>query len=195
MDHIVKQLTVDPSVETNHRSSLVAVAGKLNKIRSVNLLEGLNLVQMKQAIESAKSAEGVLQILWTCQGVREFFVRRESSSNLEDLLVLSSSPSPLNQFPPNINRNVYSDLISFGLENAPGLISLLLSLLVKKGKPVVEKDVVRIATVFSSLAHTISAKNNAVAKTKTLLFQSHGTTVEGMYYHYTKLHDCKLKQI
>ena len=180
VDHIVKQLTVDPSVLTDHRSSLVAAAGKLNKMRSVNLQEVPNLDQIRQAIQSAESAEGVLQILWSCPGVREFFVRRESCSNFEDLLVLSSSPNPLNQFPPNINRNIYSDLISFGLENAPGLVFFLLSLLVKKEKPVVEKDVVKIATFFASIAHTISAKNNAVAKTKTLLLQSHGTTVEGM---------------
>ena len=179
VDQIVKQLTVDPSSKSDHRNALRESAAKLNKIRNENKLEEINLDQIRQAIQESSSAESMLQLLWDCPGVRRYFVSRENSSNLEDLIVLSSARSPLTLFPPNINSNVYCDLISFGLEQAPGLIFFLLNLLVKNEKPVQEKDVIRIASFFSSLAHAISRNNNAIAKTKTLMLQTQGLTIEG----------------
>jgi hypothetical protein len=75
---------------------------------------------------------------------------------------------------------VYSDIISFGLEHSRGIILFLLKLFVKNDKPVQEKDVVRIAFFFSLLAHAVCMKNNALAKTKSLLLQAQGITVEGL---------------
>lgn len=121
-----------------------------------------------------------MEALWTCPGVREFFAAREGSAGLEDMILLSSIKSPLTDFPPNINQNLYSEIISFGLMHSKGIISFLLNLLVKKEQPVQEKDTVRIAFIFSLLAHTISRNNNAVAKTKSLLLQVQGLTVEGL---------------
>ena len=181
VDAIVKQLTVDPSIKVHHRTALCNIAAKLNKLRNENKLEEINFHQLRQAIDKSNSDESMLQLLWNCPGVREYFLKRESSSNLEDLLVLSSEKSPLTVFPPDINSNLYCDLILFGLDNTPGMIFFLLNLLVKNEKPVQEKDVVRIAFFFSSLAHAVSRNNNALAKTKTLLLQSQGLTIEGRH--------------
>ena len=181
VDKIVEQLTVKNSTKLEHRKVLLDIAGKLNDLKHKNCtLEEINFDYLKQTIEESESGDAMLESLWKCPGVRDYFLKRETSSNLEDLLLLSDTKSPLTEFPPDVNSNVYCDLISFGLEHSPGLIAFLLNLLVRKEKPVQEKDVVKIAFLFSSIAHSISKKNNALAKTKTLLLQSQGLTKEGL---------------
>ena len=71
------------------------------------------------------------------------------------MILLSSLQSPLTEFPPNVNENVYAKIISFGLRHSRGVISFLLNLLVKREQPVQEKDSVRIAFIFSIIAHTV----------------------------------------
>ena len=121
-----------------------------------------------------------MDALWACAGVREFFAQREASASLEEMILLSSMKGPLSTFPPSVNENVYCDLISFGLAHSKGIISFLLNLLVKKDKPVEPKDTVRVAFMFSLLAYNMSRDNCALAKTKGLLMESQGLTVQGI---------------
>ena len=107
---------------------------------------------------------------------------REDSSDLEDLLALSSAKSLLTDVPPDVNNNVYSSIISFGLDHCKGLMLFLLKLLVKNEKPVQEKDVVRLSFLFSLIAHGVNRNNNSLAKTKSLLLQAQGVTIEGSVY-------------
>ena len=118
--------------------------------------------------------------LWECEEVRQFFANREDSARLEEMILLSSMKGPLSEFPPNINQNVYGEIISFGLTHARGMISFLLNLLVSKEKPVETKDTVKVAFIFSLLAYNLSRDNSALAKTRALVLQSHGATVEGL---------------
>ena len=62
---------------------------------------------------------------------------------------------------------------------------MLVDILVKKGEPVTEKDVLKISCIFSSLAHSVSRNNNSLAKVKSLVFQSQGLTAAGL----DKTHD------
>ena len=66
------------------------------------------------------------------------------------------------------------------MSHSRGIISLLLDLLVSKEKPVETKDTVRVAFIFSLLAYNLSRDNSALAKTRSLVLQSHGATVEGL---------------
>ena len=121
-----------------------------------------------------------MEALWDCPGVRDFFSQREVSASLEEMILLSSTKSPLTDFPADVNQNTYSEIIDFGLGHSRGIIFFLLNLLVRKEKLVQERDVVKIAFFFSSLAHAVSRNNDALAKTKSLLLQSQGLTVEGL---------------
>ena len=182
VENIVKQLTQNSSTKIDHKKSILETATVLNNLKCHDSSEyGEDTYEtIRLAVEDSNTTEDVLQQLWNCPAVRNYFSTRENSSNLEDLLALSSSSTPLNRFPPDINSNIYSDIIAYGLQHSRGMIVLLLNLLVKNDHPVQEKDVIRIGYLFSLLAHAVSRKNNSLAKTKSLLLQAQGITVEGL---------------
>ena len=96
------------------------------------------------------------------------------------MMLVSASTNPLTDFPPPVDRNLYSEIVSFGLDSCPRVIRTLLDILVKKGEPVTEKDVLRVSYFFSSLAHGVSRNNSSLSKVKSLQFTSHGLTVFGL---------------
>lgn len=149
VEKITTQLTKDPSTNLDHRTSLLETATTLNNLRFENNSSDVNLEEMKQQVMDCTTTEALLNLLWSHPGVREFFAKRENSSNLEDLLTLPVTGNPLCDFPPDINSNVYSKIVSFGLEHSRGIILLFLKLLVKNDKPVLEKDVIRISFLSS----------------------------------------------
>ena len=179
----MEQLTKKTSTNIDHKKSLLDTATELNNLKYHDASEAgakVNHDDIKLAIQEATSSDSVLEHLWNCPGVRDFFSKRENSSNLEDLMSLSSSSTPLNTFPPDIDSNIYCDIISYGLKHSKGMIVLLINLLIKNECPVQEKDVVRVAYIYSLLAQSISRKNNTLAKTKSLVLQAQGITQEGL---------------
>ena len=180
VDNTVRQLTRDTSSSLDHSTKLNEASSKLNNLRKTPESADIGLDDLKKNIKESDTAREALESLWSCCGIRDFFANREASASLEEMLLLSSLKGPLSDFPPNINQNVYSDIINFGLEHSRGTVTFLLNLLVRKEKPVEPKDTIRIAFIFSLLAHNISRDNNALAKTKSLLLQSQGLTVEGL---------------
>lgn len=90
------------------------------------------------------------------------------------------SCNPLQQFPPNINTNIYSDIIGFALEYAPDFLLLIVNLTVKHENPLEEKDVIKIAYLFAQLASSVSVKNSSMKKIKSITLKSNGLTNEGM---------------
>ena len=59
--------------------------------------------------------------------MREHFSQLERDSAAEEMLVLSRSydQGPLSLFPPSVNSNLYADIVKYGIDKAPKLISLL----------------------------------------------------------------------
>ena len=154
VENIVEQLTKKSSTNIDHRKSVLDTATELNNLKYHDDSETgakVNHDDIKLAIQESTSSDSVLEHLWNCPGVRDYFSKRENCSNLEDLMSLSSSSSPLNTFPTDIDSNIYCDIISYGLKHSKGMIMLLLNLLVKRECPVQEKDVVRVAYIYSLL--------------------------------------------
>ena len=180
VEKITTQLTKEPNINLDHRASILEAATMLNNLRFSDTTSEVDLEEMKQSIQDCTSLDSVLDLLWNYPAVRGYFMDRENSSHLEDFLSLSGTNNPLTDFPPDINTNVYSSIISFGIEKSRGIILLLLKLLAKKDKPVLEKEVIRISFMYSLLAHGVCRNNNALAKTKSLLLQAQGITVEGL---------------
>lgn len=164
----------------NHKECLRKAAVKLNNLRDKSDEIFFNTEDIKRAINGSEDPEELLQKLWGIQGIKDYFKRRESSCRLEEMILISSTKGPLTEFPHDINKNIYSEIIVFGIANCPDVLKMLLDILVKKGEPVTEKDVLRVSFFFSSLAHGVSRNNNSVAKVKSLVLQSGGLTVDGL---------------
>ena len=97
------------------------------------------------------------------------------------MLKISSNPdNPLKEFPFDINRNHYSEIVDFAMEHAPDILDLVVKLSVNNEAPVSESDVIRCAYIFSTLACTVSRTNNALKKTKSVSTKNHGLTNDGL---------------
>ena len=177
----VKHLTVDPMSKLEQEKVMKDVADKLHNLRySQEANVDIDLGALQEAFANSDDGESLVKALWKCSGLRKYFSAMENSSVLEELMMISSSRGPLTEFPPNINRNLYADIVSFGIDHSEGLVAFLLNLLVKKEERVEQKDIVRLGFLYSMLAHSVSMNNNCMMKIKSLLLQSHGLTNDGL---------------
>ena len=182
MQSVVQRLTENPeAAKLDHKNCLRIAATKLDKFRN-NSDENtsFNMEELKVAIEDSDDEKSFLQQLWGIRGLREYFKSRESSTRLEELMLVSALKGPLTEFPPDINKNAYAEIIDFGIDKCPDVILMILDLIVKKGVPVQEKDVLRVSFFFSMLAHGTSRHNDTLTKVKSLLLSSQGLTGEGL---------------
>ena len=99
----------------------------------------------------------------------------------EMILALKREDSPFRsrQFPPNINKNNYCDIILFSRLNMPKIYRLLLSLY-STDHQFTSSDIFPLAQVLSELAAMINNKNTAMRKVRTLLLKSSGLTNDGL---------------
>ena len=109
-------------------------------------------------------------------------MRLESSSSLEHLLQMGGSEAngPLNQFPTDVNKNVYSDIVKYFIENARNLVIFFLNIMVDKSRPLENRDVLRLAFILSYLAHSVNRGNDALVKLKSIALHKDGLTFEGL---------------
>ena len=175
------RLTEDPNAPPlNHKDCLRQAASKLDNLRQHPEEIFINTEEIKAALRESDDPQYILQKLSGIDGIKEYFRRKEASSRLEEMMLVSRIKGPLSEFPPDINSNVYSNIINFAVDHCPDILQMLLDIIVQRGKPVQEKDVLRVSFIFSSLAHGTSRVNNAVTKVKSLVLQSQGLTVNGL---------------
>ena len=179
----VKRLTIDPGKTVKHKESLEDSAQKLNlaRLSKKTDLEDLDFVTLKSKLCSAQNEMKMSQILWDIPFFRARFSTLMDSRYLEQLLNLSSvSESPLLKFPPDINRNLYSDVIDLALNHAPDFLLLIINLVVKHEDPLNEKDVIKVAFLFSQFAGSVNAKNNVLRKILSINMKCNGMTNLGL---------------
>ena len=185
LEQAVKKLTLlDNKNEVDHQEALANTAQSLNHVR--NAVEDLDLSEvelnnLKLKISVTEDPEEMIQILRSNSKLKMMISDIDHSSILEQLLRVSAVPdNPLNDFPMDINRNHYSDIINFGMNYAPDAIGFILKMVTRNDAPIAEIDVVRCAYMFSALACSVSRVNNALKKTKTAITKSNGLTNVGL---------------
>ena len=180
----VENLTIDTSKKVDHREALAQAAHKLSIVRVSNkqdTIDNIELSSLKSKICEAKNEDEIARILWNIPAFKTKFSTLINSKYLEQLLNLSQvSTSPLLKFPPDINSNLYSDIIEFALEYAPDFLLLIVNLAIKHENPLDEKDVIKVAYLFAQFASSVSSKNSTMKKIKSISLKSSGLTNEGL---------------
>ena len=179
----VKSLTIDPNQKLDHKQSLITSARKLNLARLPNQtqINQFDLQMLKSELFHAQDESHMARILWKVPYFQAKFSNLLNSSYLEQLLSLGSAPEcPLQNFPPDINRNLYSDIIDLALTQAPDFLLLIINLCIKRESPIQEKDVIQIAYLFAQFASSVSSKNNVLKKIKSISMKCNGLTNEGL---------------
>ena len=184
LENAVKKLTLDPKEKVDHHIELGKSAELLNATRNKSDSSGIetvDFVALKSNLLSTKNTQEILKSLKLCPQIQVQLADLEQSKLLEQLLKISTlEDNPLTDFPLNINKNHYSQIVNFAFQHAPDVLSLIVKLTTKNEAPINEIDIVRIAQMFSSLASSVSGKNNALKKTKSVSTKNNGTTNAGL---------------
>ena len=183
MTSAVHQLTIDPVNLVDHMKELEDVAKLLSRTRIDMRVDSQgNFQETKEKLNNCKNMDEIVSVLANTPFVRSQFSLMEQSSILEEMLGLCRSykKGPLNSFPPNINRNLYADVVRFGLQHAPKLLSLLVDLQTDKDKCISPQNVIKIGFHFSQLAVSVNDKLSTVSKVKCLGLKSGGLSKEAL---------------
>lgn len=155
---------------------------RLNQARVDSIaINDVEIEELKDKIKECNSEEEVTKVLWGSSWIQKKFSSLFSSKLLEELLSLrSATGNPLTSFPPDVNTNIYADVVNFALDNSKDVLLLLTSLTKKHESPITAQDIVSIAYTFSSLSQAASSSNNALKKTKSVNLRTSGLTNAGL---------------
>ena len=179
----VANLTIDSKIKIDHNEILIKSARKLNSARlmSQSQNEKFDLQMLKSELCQAQDEAEMAKCLWKVPFFRMKFSSLLNSSYLEQLLNLgSASECPLQNFPPDVNSNLYADVIDLALAQAPEFLLLIINLSIKHENPIMNKDVIRIAYLFGQFANSVNANNNVLKKIKSITLKCNGLTNEGL---------------
>ena len=143
----VKRLTVDPEIVVDHKLELLSAAKLLSNARSPGKQQEFSFERLKEDVSECSSLDSMCQLLWEQVEARSYFKEMQNSTYLEEMMHIGRSyvEGPMKTFPPNINKNVYADIIRFSLEHCCHTVLFLVNLVVQKDKPVTTDDVIREA--------------------------------------------------
>ena len=98
---------------------------------------------LQAKLNSCNSVEETIITLAKSPFIVSKFRSMERSSILEEMLSMGRSynAGPLNSFPPSVNKNLYADVVRYGLEYAPRLMSLLVDLHVDRDKCIIPENI------------------------------------------------------
>ena len=100
---------------------------------------------------------------------------------LQELLEVGmQDTSPLKNFPPSLNENIYVSIVELCLKSAPDTVKLLIDLLVPKEFPIDHSHIMKIAFVLSLFLKNTNGNNSAMAKLKSIILKTDGLTNEGL---------------
>ena len=184
LEKAVQNLTLNKTEVIDHKKDLEDSAKLLNAARNSfdrTDVEINDFGSLKAKLASSRNIKDILGTIRSCPELQLSLSEMEQSKILEQLLRVSSLPdNPLLEFPMDINNNHYAQTIAFALKHAPNVLQLVLKLSTKNEKPILESDVVKLAVMFSSLASTVSSKNNALKKVKSISTKNNGLTNAGL---------------
>ena len=138
-----------------------------------------NFEELKRKVSSSADLRAMLTVL-SKTPVYEAMKLMFSDTCLSEISKIDTKAGPLVDFPTNINENVYAETVEFGMKNCPTLIHFVTGMVVRRGEPVFPSDVLKIATLFSSICFVVNHDLDALIKLRSLTLQIDGLTNIGL---------------
>ena len=115
LEEAVKKLTINNRNKVDHREALADAAKNLNVARKTVAEEDeVNLEHLKARVSSSSTPEEFLKIVSRSIELQRIITNIEHSKILEQLMSISKMPdNPIKDFPLDINRNHYCDIINY----------------------------------------------------------------------------------
>ena len=177
------RLEMDPKNPLIHAVELEKASEILSQVlaESSKLEVKIDVEGFKDELMNAETTDEFMEILKTKQELYEYFSVLIKARGLSEMLNLPHvASSPLVGWPTSVKENVYCEIVKMANIEAKEILSFLCSVLVPKDKPIGKEEVILVADVFSTIAHSVSKKQNALAKLKGIVLQSEGLSTAGL---------------
>ena len=178
-----KMLESDPDQPVNNKLELDKASGILRQVleNSENLQANIEVQNLREKLTMTVSDDEFIEVLKSNEDIYAYFSDVMKSKLLSEIINLPlDSNSPLVGWPTNVKENIYCEIVKLADDKAKEVLSVICCLILPKNQPVSNDDVIRVADMFSTLAHTVSRKQNALAKLKSVVLQTEGLSTSGL---------------
>ena len=179
---MVQQLTRNPAVTLDHKKLLSNAASMMDTWLSPPSTspsqEDFN--KFKEKLMTARDFESLLTVLYDDPEVRTLLCGEMTDIVIAEIACIDSKKGPLSDFPPDVNSNIFVNIVEFGMSRCPRTLGLLANVAIRSRKSIMPKDVLRVANMFSSLCYIGNQDLDGLVKMRSLLLQASGTTDQAM---------------
>ena len=139
-----------------------------------------NFAELKQKVFSSPDLRAMLTIFNNETPVLDALNLMFSDTCLAEISRINIKTGPLIDFPSSINENLYCKTVDFGMKECPTLVNFIVNMVVRRGEPVLPSDVLKIATLYSSICYIANQDLDAMVKLRSLTLQVDGLTNVGL---------------
>ena len=170
-------------LKVDHLKDLQSAAEMLDELHRSNddILSEVTLSEMKVNLSMSRTLEEMVKTLGTNEDAIKAMGQVVEERVLEELLTLSAGESriPLSEWPNNLQKNFFAEVVKLAIRKSPVALSFLLKLVVKDtGSNVEPSHVISIATVFSHLSSLVDKTNNSFQKIQSLQMKMNHMTAK-----------------
>ena len=127
------------------------------------------LYDLKLKVSEVESLDELVGVIFSDVKLSKAATWEVGLSMLAEIAAIAGAAGPLTEFPPDINSNIYSRVLEYGMDKLPHLTALLARLSIRSSAPVLPSDVVSISNALSNICYLANRKLDGVVKTRTCL--------------------------
>ena len=178
---VVELLTRDPEKLTEHKKLLSNTSKQVDEFQDRDAYQKpSNFDEMKEKISAAADIKDIFAILIENKESAQSHTALFSDICLAEISQINVKNCPLVEFPCSVNENIFCEIVQFGMEACPQLLSFVINMVVRKENPVLPSDVMKIATLFSSICRSVNHNLDALVRIRSLTLQLDGLSNQGL---------------
>ena len=173
-------VTKDPGVVLDHRHILSTTAKRLDSFitgrgqpASSECVEGA-----KERVAGAVDDKSLLSALMSDSKLVDCLAGEILELHVSEIAGIRGGP--LTQFPPDVNRNLYADIVEWAMQEIPGSLAHVAGLATRRDRPVLPRDVVVIASALANSAYLVNHHISAVIQLRSWTSQAEGLHDSGL---------------
>ena len=136
--------------------------------------------ELKKKVSSSSDLREMLKVLNTETTVVDALNLMFSDTCLAEISHIDTMKGPLIDFPSSINHNLYCKIVEFGMKMCPRLVHFVTNMVIRRGEPILPSDVLKVATLFSTICYVANQDLDALVKLRSLTLQVDGLTNVGL---------------
>ena len=165
----------------DHKKLMLESCIKLDQLRISDSFETpCNFEEIKTKLTESTDLRDMLCTLSQDTTSSEALGLMHSDVCLTEICLANSHDSPLVEYPSSLNQNIYCQVVDFALVKCPTLLQFCMSMVVKRGEPVLPSHILKIVTLFSTICYTANHNLDALVKTRSLSMQVNGLSNIGL---------------